>query len=135
MLPAVGESSLEQRGDVTDGEQDVTLEEQTGTGQHHVLEVEADGRQRILLDHVADGAQLASGLLAVDLGDKADLLADGQIGPVDTFRGVAVVGSEQLVEGFLFMGVHLLVLWVAAHVGAMRRVGTESGHFAGWLAD
>lgn len=126
-LPAVLVGDVEQTGDVTDGEEDVTkvdllasvspqiksagyspFQTQTSTGQDKVAEVVGDGRQGIILDHGPEPGGLLGHLLAVLLQTEADTLTDGQIGPVATIGGVAVGGADDLIEGSLLMDLHLL---------------------------
>ena len=148
-LPALWPHGLEERGQVSNGEenvagedcqrrktkvmcsgsfwgecggQDIPLQTESRTGEDGVPEVPADGGQRIRLDHGSEGGQLLLGLRIVDLVDEGDALHDGQIGPVDALGRVAVIGLEEVGEdGLLIVGVVLVGVGgrVVARLGAV----------------
>ena len=146
-LPAVGEGGLEEGLQVTDGEQYVTFETETSTGQDHVAEVETDGSERVILENLPEGGEFASGFNSVLLAHEGDSLHDGEIGPVDALWVVHVSGFEEILEDLLLVGGHVDVgVFVgtvgAIDIGPVRRIGaitsdvvlTISSHNeGGWL--
>lgn len=147
LLPAIrgGEVAAQ----VSDGEQDVTLEAETGTGQDGVVPVPAQRAQRVLLHHGADLGQLLLGLGIVDRGDELDALGQWQVGPVDAFWCVAVVRVCDVVEdlalllrgdaGVGWVGVGLIAGLRPVGHGNLPRggvvvflVGEEVRHVGGW---
>lgn len=96
--PTLGPNLLEERLKVANGEENVALKSETGTRNDGVTEVPGDGGERVLANHLADGLQFLGGSLAIDIGDEAEALAPGQIGPVHTFGGVRVVGTSDMAE-------------------------------------
>lgn len=67
LTPAFRPGLLEERLEVTNGEEDITLETESGTGDDGMAKVPAEGGQGILLDHLLGGAQLLGGGVLVDL--------------------------------------------------------------------
>jgi hypothetical protein len=125
-LPAVLEASLEERLEVADGEEDVTLETETSARKNHIAEVESNGRQRIFLHHGPNGGQLLLCFDIVGVVDKADSLHDGQIGPVDTLFIVEIIRLEQVVEDLLLVLGHVgavLCRGMIRDIMPMRRIG------------
>ena len=64
--PAEWEGSGEEGLQVPDGEEDVTFQTKTGTGEDHVAEIVANWGQRVLFGHGPDARQLTPGLGSVD---------------------------------------------------------------------
>ena len=132
-IPAGGESFLEERLDVTDGEKHVTLQTETGTGQDHVAEVVGNRRERVLLHHGPDAAQFALGFLGVVRSHETDLLEQGQVGPVGTLGGIAVIGTNEGIESSLLVDIHVLQrVVVSRHVRPMRGARSKVGHDGSW---
>lgn len=119
--PALGPGIGEKRRQVTDGEEDVTLQTKTSTGDDSIAEIPRNGRQRVFLHHGPDGAQLLAGSLAVDGRDEFDALANRQISPVGAIRGVAVVGTGNVGEDTLLVKIQRE--FIAVVVVAVRTVG------------
>lgn len=129
VFPAIREGRLEQRLDVADREEHVTLEAETSTRQDHVAEVPGDGRERVFLHHSPNATQLSLCLHVVVRGDECDFLPQWEIGPVDTLGGVTVVGANERIESTLLMDIHILQrVMVSRHVGPMRGTRTKVGH-------
>lgn len=99
ILPALRPNRLEERGQVTDREQGVTLNEETETSEDIVTEVSRDGAERVLLEHAADDGEFAPSLGVALLVDPSGLFAGGQVSPVGLVGGVRVGGEEDGVEG------------------------------------
>ncbi|EZF85733.1 hypothetical protein H110_03291, partial [Trichophyton rubrum MR1448] len=99
------------------------------TRQDHVFEVETNGCQRIVLEHLPKRRGLLLGLLHVDRGDELDLLHERQIRPVDTLRRVRVVWADKGVKSLFLMEPHVDQRVVGArHVRPMGGPGTKIGH-------
>lgn len=114
-LPALGPDLREQGLEVADGEEDVALEAEAGARDDGVSKVPADGGQRVLLHHAANGLQLLLGRLAVDLAHEGQALGQGEVGPVDTLGGVGVVRARDMAED-------AALLWACVGVGIGARV-------------
>jgi hypothetical protein len=84
LVPALRPGSLEERLKVANGEEDVTLETETSTGNDCMAEIPRERRERILLEHAPGGSGLLAGSLLVNLVDEAHALGQRQISPVDT---------------------------------------------------
>ncbi len=115
--PALGPHLLEQRLEVTNGEEDVALETETGTGKNGMAEVPRDGGEGILLDHVANRLELLGGGLLVDRRDKVEALHEREVGPVDAVGSIRVVGAGDMAEDAALLGAganHELIAIVAA---------------------
>jgi hypothetical protein len=135
LLPARTPGSLEQRGQVANGEEHVTkdpsapkrsqwrknrnipLETETGTWQDRVAEVPANWAQRISLHHGANGTELLLGLSGIDSADERRALKPWQISPVHTIGVVAVIWLDEVVEDGLLVG-GIAVVWERGMVGA-----------------
>lgn len=102
---------------------------QTGTGKDHVSEVVRDGRERILLGHLPDASQLTLGLFSVVGADEFDAAEDVEVSPVGAIGSVAVVGTNQGVEGTLLVDIHVLErIMGPRHIGSVRSTRAKIGH-------
>lgn len=129
VIPALGPDLLEERLQVTNGEEDVALETETSTGDNGVAEVPAERRKGILLHHAANGGELLGGSLAVDLVDELEALGQRQVSPVDTFGGVAIVGTGDMAEDGALLGASISDGVIVEILGASRAV--RNGDFTG----
>jgi hypothetical protein len=132
-LPAGGEGFTEQGADVADRKQDITrqmksqyrdtniifheaslprgdipLETQTSSRKDGILEVVADGRQRIGLEHIPQPSKLFLSLGTILRDTELHTLADREVRPVSAIRGIGISGADDLVEGGLLVDLHLL---------------------------
>lgn len=103
-VPALGPDLGKERLEVTNGEEDVALETETGTGENGMAKVPGDGGEGILLHHAANGLELLGGGLLVDLGDKLEALEQGQVGPVDAVGGIRIVGTGDMAKDAALLG-------------------------------
>jgi hypothetical protein len=111
-LPARLPDFLEKRGQVTNGEEDVTVrtvscaqkistpenspfEAQTSTWEDSIFEIPADGTEGIFLHHGPDLSQFFPGLLIVHTGIEFHLLKQREIRPVDIIFGVGIIGVHE----------------------------------------
>lgn len=129
VIPALRPDLLEERLQVTNGEEDVTLETETSTGDNGVAEVPRERREGILLHHAANGRKLLGGSLAVDLVDELEALRERQVSPVDTFGGVTIVGAGDMAEDGALLGASISDGVVIEILGASRAV--RNGNFTG----
>jgi len=129
---------LEQRLDVADGEEHVTirksvadqktwremytpLETETGARDNHIPEVISDWLQGVPLCHCPDAAQLSSSFLAVVSGNELDALRQRHICPVYAICIVAVVRLDEIVEDLPLVVGHLVDrVMGTAHIRSMR---------------
>lgn len=119
---------------------DSPFQTETSTRNHTCSEVVTDGAERIVLEHLPEVAGLSPVLLCVDVGDKLDALAEGQVGPVGPVGIVEIVGVEQSMEhaGLVFAHVMSDIHFcgsrmVTRHIGPMRCSNTivaKGGCFA-----
>lgn len=97
------------------------FETETSARNDHVPYIIAKRFQRVSLKHCPDVSQFSGSLLAIVGGDKSDTLCQWQICPVDTFRVVAVVGLDEIVEDLPLVLVHgMYRVMCTAHVGPVR---------------
>lgn len=66
--------------------------------QHHIPKIVGDRAQWVGLEHVPYAGRFPPGLLCIVAGDELHLLGQWQIGPIYTIGGVAVVGTQQVIE-------------------------------------
>lgn len=84
------------------------FETETGTRDHVVPEVLANGAKRVLLEHLPKFAKLPLGFLSINVGHKLDALANGHISPVSTVCIVQIIRVKQSVEDVRFVRCHVM---------------------------
>jgi hypothetical protein len=125
--PAFRPDSLEKRGQISNGEEYVTLrlsahmqvnwvgsmpfKTETCARQNGIPEVPSDGAQGIGFYHGPQTTQLLLGLEVVDVVDEANSLPEGEICPVDTFRCVTIIWVEEIGEDCLLV-LGVVRIWI-----------------------
>ena len=100
------------------------FEQETSTGDDHILEVVANGAERVMLYHATNGSQFIPRLSPVYPGDKANALVQGQVCPVDTVFGVDVFWMEDAFEYSRLFVRHALVRHVCSDRELVFHVGS-----------
>jgi len=126
LTPALRPGAAEEGLEVTNAEQDITLEAETSAGEDGIVNVPRDRAEGISLHHLANLAELLLCFFIVDLVDECQALLERQICPVNAVVGVAIVWMSQVAEdGTLILGVgrrvaRRIVVVLIAGVRAVR---------------
>jgi hypothetical protein len=67
LAPAIRPDSFEERLEVTNGEEDITLQTKTGSRNDSMAEIPRERRKRVLLEHGPSSLGLLLGSIVVDL--------------------------------------------------------------------
>lgn len=87
---------------------DLPFQTKTSTRNHASAEVMANGSKRVILEHVPEVAGFGLCFLCVDLSNKLDPLANGQVGPVGSFGSIEIIWMKQSVEDTSLVLAHVL---------------------------
>lgn len=94
--------------DVISRMDDLPFQTKTGTRNHASAEVMTDWSKRVVLEHVPEVAGFGLCFLCIDLSNKLDPLANGQVGPVGSFGSVEIIGVKQGMEDTSLVLAHVL---------------------------